>query len=258
MADTKSPSGFIWYELMTSDLDEATRFYEDVVGWSVQDSGIPGMPYRLFSKGETAVGGMMSWASLGMNKRTQWKGHLFAADVDKVSAELVADGAKVFGPTQQVGGVGRFAVMADPQGAEFLLFEPDRLQVPPQLAATQAGGIGWRELATSNWEEAWSFYSKHFGWTKDIAVPMGAMGTYQTFATTNGSMGGMMNLLPQGNQAAPAWLFYFTVDEIQPAAERIRQSGGTVTHGPVQVPGDGWIVQATDSQGGLFALTAGQ
>ena len=56
--------------------------------------------------------------------------------------------------------------------------------------------------------------------------------------------------------AKPAWLFYFTVDDINAAAKRITDNGGTVTHGPAPVPGGAWIVQATDPQGGAFAVTA--
>ena len=54
----------------------------------------------------------------------------------------------------------------------------------------------------------------------------------------------------------PAWLFYFTVDDIQAAKQRVIDNGGTVTHGPAPVPGGAWILQATDPQGGGFAVTA--
>ncbi len=257
MAD-KAASGFIWYELMTDDLEKAMSFYGNVVGWDVHDSGMPGMPYMLFGKGGTDVGGMMSWSSMGMTKPTQWNGHLLSGDVDTEAAAVVADGGTQFRPAQEIPGVGRFAVMADPQGAEFLLFQPNRNEAPPQLGPTQVGGVGWRELATSDWKKAWEFYSKHYGWTAGMAVDMGPMGTYQTFTLNGENGGGMMTIPPQqaDSMPKPAWLFYFTVDDIQAAAQRVSESGGTITHGPVQVPGGAWMLQATDTQGGRFALTA--
>ena len=56
-------------------------------------------------------------------------------------------------------------------------------------------------------------------------------------------------------QGPPHWAFYFSVDDIDAAAARIVAGGGTVIDGPHQVPGDSWIVTATDPQGGHFALT---
>jgi uncharacterized protein len=257
MAETTG-SIFIWYELMTQDLAKASEFYGKVVGWDVRDSGMPGMTYLIFGKDGKDVGGIMSWSSLGMQSPTQWKGHIVTSDVDAETQAVVADGGKQWRPPQDIPGIGRFSVVADPQGAEYLLFQPMSAQNPPQLGPADVGGVGWRELGTTDWQKAWEFYSRHYGWTKGTAVDMGPMGTYQTFMLNEVYGGGMMNL-PQnipGKALAPGWLFYFTVEDIQAAASRVRENGGNLTHGPAQVPGGGWILQATDSQGGTFALTA--
>lgn len=249
-------SGFVWYELMTQDLEKAVSFYSNVVGWTVHDSGMPGMPYMLFGRDGKDAGGMMSWSSLGINKPSGWKGHIFTRDVDTEVKAVVVDGGRQYRPVQVIPGVGRFAVVADPQGAEYLLFEPNQQQAPPQIGSMDLGGVGWRELMTTNWEQAWAFYSKHYGWEKLDAIEMGQAGTYQTFMSSQGYSGGMMtipanlrHLFPE-----PTWLFYFNVDAIDSAAERVRQNGGEVTHGPAQVPGGTWILQGVDSQGGMFAL----
>ena len=44
---------FVWYELMTTDMEAAKAFYADVVGWGTQDASMPGMPYTLFTAGKT-------------------------------------------------------------------------------------------------------------------------------------------------------------------------------------------------------------
>lgn len=260
MADTNTgKSGFIWYDLMTSDLHKAMAFYSAVVGWETRDSGMPGMPYVIFGKNGKDIGGMMSWQAMGMNKPTAWKGHIFARDVDAELAAVVADGGTQHRPVASIPEVGRFAVVSDPQGAEYLLFEPKDAQAPPRLDRREPGAVSWHELATMDWEKAWEFYSKHYGWTKSMAVEMGPMGTYQTFMMDGDNGGGMMSLSPEMMQKmqGPAWLFYFTVEDIKAAAQRVQDNGGTITHGPAQVPGGGWIVQAVDPQGGSFAITAG-
>jgi predicted enzyme related to lactoylglutathione lyase len=98
------------------------------------------------------------------------------------------------------------------------------------------------------------FYSDLFGWTKADTVDMGPMGIYQLFAAGGDAIGGMMTKTPQS--PAPFWLYYFNVDAIDAAVERITAAGGKVIQGPHEVPGGSWIVQALDPQGALFALVA--
>lgn len=172
------PSGFIWYDLMTRDLDKAAAFYRDVVGWEIRDSGMPGMRYMLFGRDGKDVGGMVALPQAGQYaQQPRWAGHLVTPDVDGETAAVAADGGRVCRPPQDIPGVGRYSVVADPQGAEFLLFQPLPTQAPRlHLLPGEPGGVGWRELTTTDWEQAWSFYSKHFGWTKDVSIDMGPMG----------------------------------------------------------------------------------
>jgi predicted enzyme related to lactoylglutathione lyase len=93
-----------------------------------------------------------------------------------------------------------------------------------------------------------------FGWTQSDAIDMGPMGTYQLFATGGMAVGGMMTRMDPA--IPPAWLFYVNVAEIGAAQARIEESGGAVLHGPHQVPGGSWIVQARDPQGAVFAVVA--
>jgi uncharacterized protein len=256
MAD-QMKSGFVWYELMTSgDLESAVSFYQSVVGWDVRDSGMPGMRYMLFGKDGKDVGGMMSWKDMGMNHPTSWKGHIFTPDVEAETKAVVADGGQEFRPVQTIPGVGKFSVVGDPQGAEYLLFQPEQAGgAPPRLGPTDVGAVNWHELATKDWEKAWEFYSKHYGWTKANAIDMGPMGKYQLFMLDSDRPGGGMMNLPPG-APGPLWNFYVTVEDIQQAAQRVKEKGGTVVHGPSEVPGGGWILNGVDPQGGRFSLTA--
>ncbi|MGI4852947.1 MAG: VOC family protein [Janthinobacterium lividum] len=251
--------GFIWYELMTSDTAAAVAFYGKVVGWDIRDSGMPPEgQYLLFGKGGKDVGGIMAWKSIGMDLPTTWRGHIYTPDVAAEAAAVVRDGGTQHRPVQTMPGVGSFAVVSDPQGAEYLLFQPVHSDEKQWMLPHEVGSVGWHELGTSDWEAAWQFYSTHYSWTKHMTVDMGPMGTYQTFMATETQGGGMMNLPPllveKGHK--PGWLYYFTVDSIQAAKQRVVDGGGTVTHGPAEVPGGAWILQGVDPQGGAFALTA--
>ena len=101
-------------------------------------------------------------------------------------------------------------------------------------------------------EAAFAFYAGLFGWTKAEAIDMGAMGTYQLFATGGAPVGGMMTR--SDSMPPPSWLYYFNVDSAERAATRVRDAGGQVANGPHQVPGGSWIAHCLDPQGAIFAV----
>ena len=242
--------GFVWYELMTNEADASREFYARVVGWRAADAGMPGISYTILKVGERPVAGMMGTAPQGRQPPPSWVGHILVADVDAMAERVVNAGGIVRRPPFDIPGVGRFAVVADPQGAAFMLFRADGTPAPP-LAPATPGDIGWHELHAHRWEAAFAFYQDLFGWEKSEAVDIGPMGIYQTFTVGGISAGGMMN---DPRAAAPFWLYYFNVEEIDAAASRITGAGGTLVQGPRQVPGGSWIIQATDPEGAMFAV----
>ena len=91
--------GFIWYELVTNDMDKAVSFYNKVVGWDVKDAGMPGFTYMLFGKDGKDVGGMMTWAGAGAPELpTQWMGHIHTAKLDEELKAVTADGGTIAKP----------------------------------------------------------------------------------------------------------------------------------------------------------------
>lgn len=242
---------FVWYEYAANDLDAAAAFYEAVSGaWDIVSSGLPGMDYRIANAGTRGVAGFMPMTEMMRGQSPSWRGYVGVDDVDAMTMRVEDIGGLVHYGPDDIPMVGRFAVCTDPQGAMFMIFrgagEPQ-----PDIAPEKPGAIGWHELTTSDWESAWSFYSGLFGWEKEIAVDMGDMGTYQTFTINGVHAGGMMNAPGQ----PPAWRYYITVDDIDAAATRINDAGGTIQMGPHEVPGGTWIVMAADPQGAPFAVS---
>lgn len=243
---------FVWYELMTTDSKAAEEFYRNIVGWQARDAGMPGMSYRLLSAGDTTVGGLMEMPQSAGEAGAEpaWIGYVWADDVDSAAREISRLGGSVYRQPDDIPGIGRFAIVADPQGATFALFNGTGEGERP--ARNAPGNIGWHELVTADWQKAFDFYSDLFGWTKAESYDMGPMGTYQLFAAGGETIGGMMTR----TDTEPFWFYYFNVDAIDAAQDRVKKGNGQIINGPMEVPGGSWIVHGLDPQGVMFALVA--
>ncbi len=255
---TISSGDFFWYDLMTTDVPAATDFYIKVVGWGAQDAG-GGMPYTLLTldggKG-MGVGGLMPMVPEAAERGAPpaWNGYVYVDDVDAMTQRATEVGGSMVHEPTDIPTVGRFSVVADPQGAVFSLFKPN----PPEEevhwpAMMTPGTIGWHELHAADGSTAFDFYGKFLGWQKDEAMDMGPMGTYQLFKTHDQAVGGMMT---DSQAPHPYWLYNIAVDAIDAAIERVKAGGGEVLHGPMEVPGGAWIINGRDPQGAIFALVA--
>lgn len=247
-------SNFIWYELMTTDMKAAEAFYKKVVGWD-SESWPGDFPYVIMKVGEIGAAGLMPLPeeAAQMGQPPAWVGYIHAEDVDKATESVRSAGGSVHREPTDIPEVGRFSVVADPQGAVFMLMTPKGPD-QPRLTGFTPGRIGWHELYALDWEKAFDFYSKQFGWEKDQSMDMGEMGTYQLFSIDGQQAGGMMNKTKE--MPVPAWGYYFNVDEINAAVDRVKSGGGKVLNGPMQVPGGSWIAQCVDPQGAYFSIMA--
>jgi hypothetical protein len=246
---------FIWYDVMTPDTKAAEAFYKRVLGWSTKTFEGAG-PYTIFSMGSVDVGGLMA-----ITKEMQangvppcWTGYVGVDDVDDYAARVKKAGGAVRRGPEDIPGVGRFAVVADPHGAVFIIMKGNSAEGPPTAAPGTPGHVGWRELSAGDGKADFAFYSGLFGWTKAEAFDMGKMGVYQTFATGDDPVGGVMTKMPEA--PAPFWLYYFNVDAIDAALARVKGAGGRVCMDARQVPTGQWIAQGTDPQGAMFGLLA--
>lgn len=256
-----------WYELGTSDLTAAGEFYGKIFGWQIRDSGMEGFDYRLANFGDDMVAGMMSNAGQEGNPPPNWLIYFAVDDCNRSAADIRSAGGRVYKEPADIPGTGRFAVVADPQGAVFGLLQPDMSQMSEEEIAKARAGEGafnqkkaghgnWHELMTSDPQAAFEFYAALFGWTKGEAVNMGEMGTYQLFRHKGADIGGMMGL---GNAPMPVWLPYFGVDgAVSKTVESIKAEGGQVHHGPAEVPGPAYIAVVQDPQGAWFAVVGAE
>lgn len=245
---------FIWYELMTSDVDAAARFYGAVLGWQARPAGGSTPGYHLFGISGVDVAGLMAIppnaAAAGM--RPAWLGYIGVDDIDATVGEIAAAGGATHLPPTDIPGVGRLAMVTDPQGAPFYVMRGTMEGMSTSFSPTQTGHCHWNELTTNDQAAALAFYGDRFGWQKGEALPMGEMGVYQLVTHHGEALGAVMSRRP--NMPPPSWTFYFGIDDIDIAAEAVTAAGGAVHHGPAEVPGDAFIIVASDPQGARLGL----
>ncbi|WP_263350812.1 VOC family protein [Acidicapsa acidisoli] len=249
---------FAWYELMTTDTAAAGAFYSSVVGWTTKDVSQGSMTYFTFNLGAVGIAGLMTLPeeAKAMNHPPSWIGYIHVPDVDAYGVKVVEAGGKILKPATDVPGMLRFIVVADLQGTPFVIFtsNPNMPTPTDRPLPPTPGTVGWHELYAGDLEPAFTFYSTLFGWDKVTDMDMGPMGIYRIFGYEDKQVGGMMTKTP--NVPVPCWGFYFQVDAISAAIERIKAGGGSVVNGPMQVPGGSWIVQGVDPQGAMFSLVS--
>jgi predicted 3-demethylubiquinone-9 3-methyltransferase (glyoxalase superfamily)/predicted enzyme related to lactoylglutathione lyase len=253
---------FIWYELITPDPAGAKAFYDAVVGWTIEPQPSGEMDYRMIGRADGGnAGGVMrltdDMASHGA--RPVWLGYIYVDDVDATVAAIEAAGGKAWMPAFDVPGIGRIAMIGDPQGAPFYVMKP----IPPRdkpdavsdvFSPDRPGRVAWNELSTSDPVAARTFYSERFGWDMDDFMPMGEMGEYR-FIDRNGERIGALCGVAPGQQ--PKWRYYVRVPSVAAAKTATEQAGGTIAMGPMEVPGGDHILIGIDPQGAEFALVGG-
>jgi hypothetical protein len=243
---------FVWYELMTTDVAAAKAFYAKTLGWDSQDGSTPGLDYTLFSAGGEQVSGLMRLPAEAqrMGATPRWMAYVGVDDVDAAVARIKQLGGAVYVPPTD-SNIGRISVVADPQMATLALvkgLKPGRRQ---PVTPGRSGRVGWHELFAADWEKAFGFYGEIFGWRKADAE-IGASETYQPFSAAGLTTGGMFT--KRQAEPVPFWLYYFNVEDIDAAAERVRAGGGVILEDPFELTGGIWIARCTDPQGAAFAL----
>ena len=257
---TNPHGSFIWYELMTPDPDAAKRFYDAVVGWDIEPRPSGEMDYRMITiPGAGNAGGVLrlSPEMAEHGARPTWLGYLGVNDVDAMVAAVEHVGGKTLMPAHDLPGVGRFAMIVDPQGAPFYIMKP----TPPPgqedadsnaFSVDQPMHIRWNELATSDPDAAIHFYQHHFGWHQQGEMDMGPMGKYRFVQHGGVGIGAVMPKTP--HMPASMWSYYIGVDDIDRAAKAVTDGGGTIVHGPVEIPGGEYSLNAIDPQQAIFGL----
>ncbi|MGQ0645979.1 MAG: VOC family protein [Gemmatimonadaceae bacterium] len=256
---------FVWYDLMTTDVPAATAFYTKIAGWGTQDFDMgPNGTYQMWTVGDMPIGGVVKLtAEMGPpGTPPHWMGSVAVPSVDDTVRQAESLGGKVLAPPADIPTVGRYAVIADPQGAVIALFTPHQA-MPRDDLTPKVGEFSWNELMTTDHNAAYAFYATLFDWEPMGEFDMGQpMGMYKMYGQAGGPTtpdgqpmpyGGMFTLTPD-MKMPPSWVSYIKVDSADATAELVKSLGGQVFNGPMEVPGGDRIAQCLDPQGGMFAV----
>jgi predicted enzyme related to lactoylglutathione lyase len=253
MSDATVRGRFSWHELTTTDPKAAAGFFSKVVGWKTQ-AWEQDPSYEMFVIDGRPIAGLLQMGAdvKAKGSAPSWLSYIGTPDATAAGRQAVLLGGKIVKPLVEIPTVGRFVVLEDPQGAVFAAFTPER--APVADAAPAVGEFSWHELATTDWRAALTFYQQLFGWEETSAMDMGPeLGTYQMFGWAGRPAGGIYNKPPH-MQGPPMWLPYIRVADSKKAATTVKQIGGQIVNGPMEVPGGDWIAMGVDPQGGSFAV----
>lgn len=244
---------FVWYDLVTTDVDAAKAFYVEVMGWRARDLSTPGTVFTLFTAGGTPVSGLLSLPEAARKRGAVpcWAGYVGVDDLDAAADRIKRAGGTVRGPPTTIPDTSRFFAFSDPQSAPLGVLQslaPDHAK-PTEINAP--GRVGWHELVTADCDKAFAFYGDLFGWQK-VDADLNEAGAYQSFSVDGKTVGGMLAQPP--SVATSFWLYYFNVADIDAAGKRVAALGGRILDGPFESPGGAWIVHCADTQGAVFAL----
>ncbi len=238
-----------WVDLSTTDEKGALAFYGALFKWEDDPQEIgPDSFYHIQKLNGLDVGGISQQME---EERSQgvpphWNTYLSVTTVDDTIAKAQqAGGALIAGP-MDVFDAGRMAVLQDPQGATFSVW-----QAKEHLGCrvkNEPGALIWSELLTTNSKEARSFYSRVFGHT------LGEMdGGYTLLRADGTDVAGIMDISPEMS-VHPHWMPYFCVAGVDASSEQAESLGAKLLVPGTDIPNVGRFATLQDPQGAAFSV----
>ncbi len=247
-----APGTFCWVELTTTDVGGAKSFYTDLMGWEAEDDPIPGGGvYTMLRVGKKNLGGLYQMNEEMKGVPPNWLLYVSVESAAEAAAKVKNLGGTVVKDAFDVMDIGSMAVLQDPTGATFAVWQPKK-HCGTQVTAGEIGGTCWHELATDDVERAGKFYSELFGWTPSILdMPTGP---YTMFMNGEVRAGGMLQMTAEWKGIPAHWMVYFTVADCDASAENAKSRGGQIKVPPTDIPGVGRFSVIQDPQGAVCSI----
>jgi len=234
-----------WVDLGVADTDRAAAFYSALLGWEVRSMGPDAGGYAMGYIDGAAVAGIGPAQDPGPPR---WTTYVTVASVDDAAARASGSlGGAVIVPPMDVMTAGRMAVLADPAGTVFSVWEA-RDSIGAELVNVP-GTLCWNELNAPSLDAVMPFYADLFGWTYDGTPADG----YVQFKVGDRTVGGMLptDAMPH----IPAhWAVYFAVASHDSALAAVKSLGGTSLLESQEATGVGTFSVVADDQGASFCI----
>ena len=250
-----APGTFSWAELATSDQGGAKQFYTTLFGWTAHDSDMGGgQSYTVLKQGGKDVGALYTMkpemAQHGVPPN--WASYVSVESADAAAATARRLGGKIIMEPFDVFDMGRMAIIEDPTGAPFAVWEAKKHIGAGVL--NENGALTWNELLTRNPKQAAAFYTGLFPW-KAETMPMGNM-DYTLFKRGEANAGGLFEITPEMGPMPANWSVYFQVEDTDATAAKAVGLGAKVIVPPTDVPNVGRFATIQDPQGAVFSFIA--
>ena len=250
------PGTFSYAELATTDVSDAKRFYGGLFGWDFEQVAVPDSePYTLARIEGDSVAGLAAMQEQQRNAGVPpfWFSYITVASADETAGRVSELGGNVHAEPFDVMDLGRMAVIADPTGAMFGIWEP-RSGIGAERV-NEPGSLTWNDLATNDVDAASEFYSGLFGWSVE-KLDTGDAPPYWSIShegAAGGRNGGMRELTPDEEGVPPNWAAYFAVESVDEALAKAHELGGSTLFGPLDVP-TGKFAAIHDPQRAAFSV----
>jgi uncharacterized protein len=252
-----------WIDTTQPDPEAAVGFYGELFGWQFEDVMPPGSPAKYFIA-RLDGGDVAAVSSTPEYGKTAWNTYIWVADADETAAKVRAAGGSVVSEPMDIGESGRLAVCADPAGATFSLWQPNRHR--GATVVNTPGSVNFNDLYTNDAQGARSFYGAVFGWEL-LEGGMWALPAYGDFLEERNpgtrarvaEFGGpprfeevVATLLRIDGPAR--WGVTFAVEDADETASRAAELGGKVLIPPVDAP---WVrtTVIADPAGAVFTAS---
>jgi len=249
---------FVWHDLMSTDPQAAKAFYKGLFGWSSQerDMGPEIGTYTMWSAKGSGFGGLVPLDS-AHGVPSHWISYVTVDDVEATAVKAKELGGQVPVPATDIPGVGRFAVILDPQGGAISPFRFEEREgeggMPPEHEGLPpVGHFCWYQVNAKVLAAAADFYTAIFGWSV-VRTRMEGVGPYYLFHRGSQEVGSGMQI-PEGVEAPGHWIAYVRVEDAEATEAQARTLGAQVHVGATEVPRIGRFAVLADPTGATFAV----
>jgi len=249
---TNIPTGrFVWFEYTSKDLKKSQGFFGELFNWSTQDIPMPQGAYTMIASNGGTIGGYQ--APMAGGPDAAWLSHLQVKDAAASAKQVAALGGKVYKDAFDVHGVGVMAIVADPLGGTFALWQPTNRE-PGGDYAGKAGSFCWNELYTADPEASVKFYQAIGGFETE-AMEMPGMGKYHVLKKDGQSRAGVLKSPMPG--VPQSWLPYVAVTNCDTSNDKAKKLGATSLVPPTSVPTVGRFAVLKDPSGVAIGILQG-
>jgi uncharacterized protein len=247
----RTPGALCWLSLLVHDVAAAEEFYGTLLGWEFRPqptATLPGRSVMALLDGREVAG--IGQRPPDRPPSASWTPHLASDDVDATAERVRHRGGTVGVGPLDMPGAGRLAVASDPSGAVFGILRAGAACGPGTRVVP--GMPVWAELTTFEAELTAKYYADVFGLVARANVTAGP--DHLTLHTTDGPVAAVrgMGAGPSRSRGAH-WTTYFATADVDAAAQRVGELGGTLTEPPQDGP-HGRLATVADPEGAAFVL----